>query len=237
MKINDLYDAVYYINLAKRTDRRKKFWEYNGKFLDKKRTLRIEACDATSAPLLNGHLLNGSDHALTKTRTAHAVSYSSAFVHALEQGYQKIFIFEDDAKPLFGDIETFFFYEEKAQSLNYDMLYCGGWSPEPSKFDKVNDYLLKINGNMLCTQSIGFNYNQKVFESLASLNDFDKTYELFNSTRNGPEYPDGTPSASATDMYMNDNLTTCTNSYATMKLLFGQYMDMSDIEGVMMTEK
>ena len=31
MKINNLYDAVYYINLDSRTDRLRKFWDYNEK--------------------------------------------------------------------------------------------------------------------------------------------------------------------------------------------------------------
>ena len=226
MKINDLYDAVYYINLEKRPDRRKKFWEQNEKFLDKNRTLRIEACDATKSSYPPG---NEGEVALLKSRTAHAVSYSSAFVHALEKGYQKIFIFEDDAEPLFGDIETFFFYEEKAQALNYDMIYFGGWLM--SKPEKVHDYFIKANGNVLCTQSVGFNYNKKVFESLAALHDFGKTCKMFDETRTGPPLPDGSRSPTGTDNYMSDELQTCTNSFMCERILWGQYEDYSDIEG------
>ena len=223
MTINDLYDAVYYINLEKRPDRRKKFWECNGRFLDKKRTMRVEACDArnTSPPqMLRGALTAGNLESLMLARTAHAVSYSAPFVDALRNGYKKIFILEDDAEPLFQDIETFFFYESRAEKLGYDMFYAGGQIE--SALDPAEDYLYRINKNVLATQAISFNYNEKVFEKLAELNNFNKTYEYFTTHTKLGIY--------STDEMISEQLTPITKAFISKKILFGQYPDHSDIE-------
>ena len=100
-----------------------------------------------------------------------------------------------------------------------------------SKPEKVHDYFIKANGNVLCTQSVGFNYNKKVFESLAALHDFGKTCKMFDETRTGPPLPDGSRSPTGTDNYMSDELQTCTNSFMCERILWGQYEDYSDIEG------
>ena len=162
MKINNLYDAVYYINLDSRTDRLRKFWDYNQKFLDQEKTIRITACDAknTCAPKVrNGKLAPGDMQSLMMARTAHAVSYSKAFIDALANGYKKIFIFEDDAEPLFEDIETFFFYESEAEKMGYDMFYAGGQIEQD--IEPAGNYLYKMGwkSNSHCFYKIKLNDN------------------------------------------------------------------------------
>lgn len=223
MKINNLYDAVYYINLDSRTDRLRKFWDYNQKFLDQEKTIRITACDAknTCAPKVrNGKLAPGDMQSLMMARTAHAVSYSKAFIDALANGYKKIFIFEDDAEPLFEDIETFFFYESEAEKMGYDMFYAGGQIVQD--IEPAGNYLYKINNNVLATQAISYRYNETVFEKLAGLNDFNKTYESFTNHTKWGDY--------STDEMIAEELTPITKSFISNRILFGQYADHSDIE-------
>lgn len=223
MKINDLFDCVYFINLKEREDRLRDFWKYNEKFLDKEKTVRVDACNAknTCPPkVINGVLAAGDLQTLMQARTAHAVSYSKPFIDALEKGYKKIFILEDDAEPLFQDIEAFFFYESQAEKLGYDMFYAGGQiesSPSPA-----GDYLYRINNNVLATQAISFRYNEQVFEKLAGLNNFNETYEYFTTHTKWGDY--------STDGMIAEELTPVTRAFISNKILFGQYAGHSDIE-------
>ena len=68
------------------------FWKYNEKFLDKERTVRIDACNAknTCPPkVIKGVLAAGNLQSLMQARTAHAVSYSKPFIDALRKRLQK----------------------------------------------------------------------------------------------------------------------------------------------------
>ena len=104
MKLNSLFDCVYYINLDFRKDRNEKFWALNKKFLCREATIRISAHDASNS----GQKNNQPDwQKIIIARAAHATSYSSVFKHALSKGFKNILVFEDDAEPFFSEVSTF----------------------------------------------------------------------------------------------------------------------------------
>lgn len=227
VSVSDPFDRVYYINLDRRKDRNEKFKKNNLDFLDFDKLVRISGYDA----LQNSHYIVDAKTEEQKLfnrnlgRTAHAISYARPFQDALENGFQKILILEDDAYPLFSEPETFLFYESQEE---YDMMYFGGSLTGRNPMIKHSNYLYKINDNILESHSIAFSYNKKIFELFASLgNSVEYTFDFLSSmfVHKGT----GKPLFGATDSLIK-SLTVSYKTLLPIKLLYDQINDHSDIE-------
>ena len=214
MKLNSLFDCVYYINLDFRKDRNEEFWALNKKFLCREATIRISAHDASNSGQKNNQL---DWQKIIIARAAHATSYSSVFNHALSKGFKNILVFEDDAEPFFSEVSTFLKIFNNALTNNYEMLFLGGTIL--SKLSKVNEFLYLINGNVLTTHAICFYNSNNLFEKIASIA---PTFEIGikNISKNNL----------ATDMF-TAHLSKIHKSFFPFEILYGQYESFSDIEG------
>ena len=214
MKLNSLFDGIYYINLDFRKDRNEKFWYLNKKFLCEERTIRISAYDASNPGLKKNQL---DWQKIIAARAAHATSYSSVFKNALSRGYKNILVFEDDAEPMYKEVSTFFKIFDSALTNNYEMLFLGGTIQ--SKLLKLNEYLYSINGNVLTTHAICFNNRNNLFEKIASIAPNFETAIKNISEKN-----------IATDM-LTAYLSTIHKSFFPCDILYGQYESFSDTDG------
>lgn len=214
MNLNKLFDAVYYINLDCRTDRLKHFWDSNRKFLCRNSTVRISAFDAKNSEGLHGF------NSVMKARAAHLVSYSKPFNDALKNNFKNILILEDDAEPLTSDITEAHSIISNCQKTAYDILFLGG--TVQSKLSKENDFLYKVKNNVLTTHAISFRNNNKLFEKMSEKGkDFNTAFNFVTRERAG----------FATDL-LTSELTLNYSSFITNKLIYGQYENFSDIDGV-----
>lgn len=213
MKLNDLFDAVYYINLDSRTDRDEEFWELNNNFLCKERTIRISAFDARNTSVADGVL------PLMRARAAHSVSYSKPFRHAIENNFKKILVLEDDAEPMIKDPEEMYSLIKNCQQTDYDILFLGG--TVQSQLTKENEFLYKVKNNVLTTHAISFCDNNNLFKTIAPLgNNYEATFEYLTRQRN----------CFATDL-LTSELTLKYRSFFPKSLIYGQYESFSDIDG------
>lgn len=214
MKINDLFDAVYYINLDSRKDRMEKFWDLNNKFLCKKSTIRIPAFDCSNSGLKNNQL---DWQKIMTSRAAHATSYSSVFNHALNNKNRNILVFEDDAEPMFKDLSIFLKTMKSAIENDFEMLFLGGTIQ--SKIKKFNEHLYLVNGNVLTTHAICFFDKNNLFQKISKI---------------APTFEDGLINISqkgiATDI-ITLNLSRFHKSFFPSNILYGQYESFSDIDG------
>lgn len=212
MKINDLVDCVYYINLDKRKDRREQFWKHNGIFLDKERTVRIPAFDASNKK-------NNTDfESIINARSAISLSYIHPFIHAQANGFNEILIFEDDAEPFFEDLNVFKSELNAAKESDYEILFLGG--TVQSNLYRNDKNLLKLNGNILATQAVCFNNRNKIFDQFLNFPKDFPSMRKFLIANNG----------CCMDTIIGQKLTQIKKSFLTSKLLFGQYESFSDIE-------
>ena len=213
MKINDLFDAVYYINLDSRTDRNNKFWKLNGNFLCEKETIRISAFDAKNPNAADGVL------PLMRARAAHSVSYSKPFCHAIQNNFKKILVLEDDAEPMIEDPKEMYTLIKDCQQTEYDILFLGGTIQ--SKLTKENESLYRVKNNVLTTHAISFCDNNNLFKTIAPLgNNYNETFDYLARQRN----------CSATDL-LTSELTLKYRSFFPRSLIYGQYESFSDIDG------
>lgn len=213
MKLNDLFDAVYYINLDSRTDRDDEFWRLNNNFLCKEQTIRISAFDARNSNVANGVL------PLMRARAAHSVSYSKPFCHAIENNFKKILVLEDDAQPMIKDSIEMYSLIKNCQQTEYDILFLGGTIQ--SKLTKENEFLYRVKNNVLTTHAISFCDNNDLFKTIAPLgNNYNKTFDYLTRQRN----------CSATDL-LTSELTLKYRSFFPKCLAYGQYESFSDIDG------
>jgi hypothetical protein len=213
MKLNNLFDAVYYINLDSRTDRDNEFWRLNNNFLCKDTTIRISAFDAKNPNVSHGVL------PLMRARAAHSVSYSKPFCHAIQNNFQKILILEDDAQPMIQDPEEMYTLVSNCQQTDYDILFLGGTIQ--SQLTKENQFLYSVKNNVLTTHAISFCNNNDLFKTIAPLgNNYNKTFDYLTRQR----------SFSATDL-LTSELTLKYRSFFPNRLIYGQYESFSDIDG------
>ena len=213
MKINDLFDAVYYINLDSRTDRDNEFWELNNGFLCRENTIRISAFDARNPNVSGGTL------PLMRARAAHSVSYSKPFRHAINNNFKKILILEDDAEPMIEDSQVMYKLIKNCQKTEYDILFLGGTIQ--SELTKENEFLYKVTNNVLTTHAISFCDNNNLFKTIAPLGDnYESTFNYLTRQRG----------CSATDL-LTSELTLKYRSFFPSQLVYGQYESFSDIDG------
>jgi hypothetical protein len=211
MKINDLVDQVYYINLDDRVDRYDQFWKLNDRLLDKDRTERISAYDAKNKTS-NTDYIN-----LIRARSAHLISYTFPFVKALEAGHDEIIIFEDDAEPFFKEVSELEIFISEANQNNYDILFFGGTAQ--SKLNKETNNLYRVLNNVFTTHAIAFNNKDGFFSKMAEMHKpFDDIFSAFAS------------SGAASDLILS-TMTLDHKGYICSKLLYGQFESHSDIDG------
>lgn len=212
MKLNDFFDCVYYINLNKRVDRKNKFWELNKNILDIEKTIRIPAFDASNQK-------SNTDFAsIINARTAISLSYMQPFLHASNNNYNEILIFEDDAEPFFTDPSTLKEYLINANQLKYEIMFLGGTVQSP--LDRASPKLFHLKGNILATQAVCFNNRNNIFSQ------FNRFPLNFQNMRNFLLSNNGC----CMDTIIGEKLTRQRPSFITDKLLFGQYESFSDIE-------
>ena len=212
MKLNDLFDCVYYINLSKRIDRKNKFWQLNKNIIDINRTIRISAFDGSNQK-------SNTDFAsIINARTAISLSYIQPFLHALKNNFNEILIFEDDAEPFFADASLVNKYLLNANELNYEIMFLGGTIQ--SSLDRASQNLFYLKGNILATQAVCFNNRNRIF------NQFNQFPRDFESMKNFLLSNKGC----CMDTIIGEKLTRERTSFITNKLLFGQYESFSDIE-------
>ena len=212
MKLNDLFDCVYYINLDKRVDRKNKFWQLNKNILDAERTVRISAFDASNQK-------NNTDFiSIINARTAISLSYMQPFLHASSNNFNEILIFEDDAEPFFTCPSILKEYLINANQLKYEIMFLGGTVQSP--LDRASSKLFHLKGNILATQAVCFNNRNNIFHQF---NQFPLDFE---SMRNFLLSNNGC----CMDTIIGEKFTQQRSSFITDKLLFGQYESFSDIE-------
>jgi hypothetical protein len=163
--LNDLFDCVYYINLDCRQDRKEEFWTMNKNFLNEQKTKRISAVDAKNTVSVHNFF------SLISARAGISSSYILPFIDAQKNGYNKILIFEDDAQPLFSNLDDITKSILSAEENNYSILFLGG--SIQSKLQKQNDYLYKLNNNILATQAVAYNnLSQNIFNEFLKFKNF-----------------------------------------------------------------
>lgn len=212
MKLNDLFDCVYYINLDYRKDRNDKFWQLNNKFLDENRTVRISAIDGRNTKH-NTHF-----ESIINARSAISASYIKPFLHALENNFNEILIFEDDAEPLNLEIQEIKDNLSSANQAGYEILFLGG--TVQSKLNKTSSNLFELKGNILATQSVCYNNRNNLFNEFSAMpKDIDRMRAFL--LKNG---------GYCMDTIIGSYFTKIKKSFLSSRLLFGQYESHSDIE-------
>ena len=212
MKINDLFDCVYYINLDARKDRDDKFWELHDGLLDKQTTKRISAFDARNFSC------NTDYNGIVNARAGISVSYIKPFLDALDNNFKEILILEDDAEPFFESSSELSDAILSANSRAYDILFLGG--SVQSNLTRECEDLFRLDGNILATQAVAYNNRNNFFERMLK---FPKEHEEmvpFLSNNGGI----------CMDTIIGQFLTKEFNSFLSSKLLYGQFESLSDIE-------
>ena len=212
MKLNDLFDCVYYINLDHRTDRKETFWKLNGDLLDVDRTVRISAINGINKK----H--NRDYESIITARAAISTSYLQPFKHALQNNYNNIMIFEDDADPMFDSLKEFEIYKNEAEKNQYEILFLGG--TVISKLNKFSENLYKLSGNILATQAVCYNNRNNIFQEFSRLPQNLKDMKTFLKSRND----------TCLDTLIGKHVTKKRTSFLSNRILFGQYESHSDIE-------
>lgn len=153
MKIQDFFDKAYYINLDKRTDRKKLFeQEMKSVGLDNFFE-RVSAEDGTHE---------------TEDVKRHAycsLTYMKLFHKIYEAGYERVLIFEDDAEfvnhPTITGLQIMENALEQISTFpDWDLLYFGG---HPSRLNLVSPNLSQTD-TILGTHAIG--YTRKGIEKI-----------------------------------------------------------------------
>ena len=212
MKLNDLFDCVYYINLDHRTDRKENFWKLNSHLLDAERTVRISGING-----INKKHNRDYDSIIT-ARAAYSVSYLKPFVDALKSNHNDILILEDDADPMFDSVDHFKRYKQEAEKNEYEIFFLGG--TVISRLNKFSENLYKLSGNILATQSVCYNNRNNIFQELSNLPQNVEDMKKFLISRND----------FCLDTLIGKHFTKTKNSFLPNKVLFGQYESHSDIE-------
>lgn len=212
MKINDIFDCVYYINLDARKDRNDKFWELHKNLLDKDSTKRISAFDARNTTC------NTDYNGVVNARAAISVSYMKPFIDAVENNFNEILILEDDAEPFFNHPEELNESLESSNREKYDILFLGG--SVQSRLNKRNSELFKLEGNILATQAVAYNNRNNLFGQMSRFPQEHQAMVSFLSQNGGI----------CMDTIIGAHLTKKFNSFLPTKLLYGQFESHSDIE-------
>ena len=172
MEINEFFDKVYVINLKRRLDRRMEILEEvetHGITID-----IVEAVDGQEFdwseypnvyPIYNGHDLDNGG--ISKNIAGLAKTHESILKDAIDKGYERILILEDDAE--FAENLTEVFTDTVAELPdNWDMFYLG--SQNFIELPKPYSTLLGKTCNTLGLHAIGI--SKKAYQTLLDSIDF-----------------------------------------------------------------
>jgi len=95
-KINNYFDQVYCLNLDRRIDRMKKMQKRFDHFnIEFKRFSAVDGKSMSNAEYAKYKLYRKK---LSKAELACTISHKKIYEDALEKGYERILVFEDDAR-------------------------------------------------------------------------------------------------------------------------------------------
>jgi len=134
-KVNDIFDAVFCINLDRRKDRWEEFmslWEPLGVEIE-----RVSAVDGSTLEIpKDTSFVYDQFHSAASVGCA--LSHCSVLEEAKKRGYSRILVLEDDATPCERFTEIFpLFYEQIPKDFNFcylggtNMSLLHGHAPEP----------------------------------------------------------------------------------------------------------
>ena len=143
MRLNDYFDAIFCINLDRRTDR----WEASKAIFDKHKmdVIRISAVDGSA--LADGHI--------TRNELGCSLSHANVLERMVNENMNKILVLEDDVD-FIEDLQGYFAAHVNSIPVNWNMLYFGGNHINPPV--KVNSAIAKIN-RTYTTSSYAINRN------------------------------------------------------------------------------
>jgi hypothetical protein len=167
--LNDFVDRVYCINLDRRFDRMElmnkefqkhmiQYWRISA--IDGQKLMRNPNCS------LSDNFLKSNDKRIVYNQIATIMSHTLALQNAIDNGYQKICIFEDDVI-LCDDFEDRMDFYISNVPKDWDIMYLGCHFNGCEKPTRVGSYIYKSNGNYGCFSMILNNKNglfQKIID-------------------------------------------------------------------------
>jgi GR25 family glycosyltransferase involved in LPS biosynthesis len=152
-KYLDFFEGVYYINLAKRTDR-KDLFEKRAAELGINAT-RFEAI--VPQPEYVKMLYEGHEDITRAQKIGCTLSHQGVILEAREKGLKNVLIFEDDCVFLEGFNEKLSLSVRELEHFEWDLLYMGG---EPNNYMhqvSENLYMMKNSGGIYTTHCYAVN--------------------------------------------------------------------------------
>jgi GR25 family glycosyltransferase involved in LPS biosynthesis len=155
------FDAVYYINMDSRIDRKEKFEKVASELnIPAIRFSAITAKDEEALPLYPGH-----NDPRRKYKMGCTLSHQAIIQIAKNNGYQNCLIFEDDCIFLDKYVEKIQQCVDELKNIDWSLFYLGG---QPNNYCKpVSDNLVEIeNGGVYATHAYAINHTfyDKVLE-------------------------------------------------------------------------
>ncbi len=151
------FDAVYYINLDSRTDR-KEFFEKQAKELDIP-AIRFSAITPKEGEFneeLAGPRYYGNEY--TKFKIGCTISHQSLIRKAKENNWENILIFEDDCVFLDNFKEKAQLYVNELKNIKWDIFYFGG-DPSASGTFITENLATIVKGGVYQTHAYAINHN------------------------------------------------------------------------------
>ena len=152
-KYLDFFEGVYYINLAKRTDR-KDLFEKRAAELGINAT-RFEAI--VPQPEYVKMRYEGHEDITRAQKIGCTLSHQGVILEAREKGLKNVLIFEDDCVFLEGFNEKLSLSVRELEHFEWDLLYMGG---EPNNYMhqvSENLYMMKNSGGIYTTHCYAVN--------------------------------------------------------------------------------
>lgn len=139
MKLNDLFDHIYCINLDRREDR------WNASLAE---FSRIGLNDVERFSAVDGSVISSPSH-LVPGEIGVILSNLGVIIDAYRKGYERILILEDDIRFSDNFVNDFDSWSSEIPS-DWQMLYLGGnlvgWTPSPiSEHVHLGNYVLAIH--------------------------------------------------------------------------------------------
>jgi GR25 family glycosyltransferase involved in LPS biosynthesis len=142
-KISDYFDQVYCLNLDRRSDRmervQKRFEHFGMQF---KRIAAVDGSMMSDEEYKNHKLFKKK---ISKGELACAIGHERIYRDALENGYERILVFEDDAR----FVSNFLDRIQEMKQLDWDLVLLG--CSQFGTIPKVKNGFYHANGGSYCT--------------------------------------------------------------------------------------
>lgn len=152
-KYLNYFDAVYYINMDSRTDRRERFEKMSKEF--NVPAIRVSASvvsDEEATPLYEGH-----NDPRRKFKIGCTLSHQSIVRTAKENGFKNCLVFEDDCVLLDSYKSKIQQCVDELKNIEWDLFYLGG---EPNNYCKsISNNLAEMgqDGGVYCAHAYAIN--------------------------------------------------------------------------------